>query len=55
MNKIIDGKKFTILWHANDLKTSHVDADVIYNVLSDIDVEYGKIAKMNITRGKAHK
>ena len=49
INKIIDNKQCAILWHVDDLKTSHVDPAVIYSVLSDIDVEYGKIAKMTIT------
>ena len=55
MKKIIDNKQYTILWHADDLKTSHVDPAVISSVLADIDAEYGKIAKMTITRGKVHK
>ena len=55
MNKIVGGKQCTILWHVNDLKTSHGDPAVIFNVLADIDAEYGKIAKMTITQGKVHK
>ena len=55
MNKIIDNKQGTILWHVDDLKTSHVDPAVISSVLSDIDTEYGKIAKMTIPQGKVHK
>ena len=55
MNKIIDNKQCTILWHADELKTSHVDPAVVSRVLSDIDAEYGKIAKMTITQGKVQK
>ena len=55
MNKIVYDKQCTIIWHVDDLKTSHVDPAVISSVLSDIDAEYGKIAKMTITRGKVHK
>ena len=55
MNKIIDNKKCTILWHVDDLKTSHVEPAVVSSVLADIDAEYGKISKMTIMRGKAHK
>ena len=43
MNKIIDNKKCTILWHVDDLKTSHVEPAVVSSVLADIDAEYGKI------------
>ena len=55
MNKIIDNKQYTITWHADDLKTSHVDPAVVSRVLADIDAEYGKISKMTIMRGKVHK
>ena len=53
MKKIIDNKQYTILWHADDLKTSHVDPAVISSVLADIDAEYGKIVKMTIMRDKS--
>ena len=33
----------------------HVDSDIFSRVISDIDAEYGKIAKINIMRGKIHK
>ena len=37
MNKIIDSKQCTILWHVDDLKTSHVDPAVVSRILADID------------------
>ena len=55
MNKIIDDNQCTILWHIHDLNTSHVDPAIISSVLSDINAEYGKIAKRPITRGKVYK
>ena len=55
MNKIIENKQCTILWNVDDLKTSHVDPAVFSSVLADIDVEYGNISKMTITRDKVHK
>ena len=48
-------KKCTVLFDVDDLKTSHVDPAVVSRVLADIDVEYGKIAKMTIMRVKVHK
>ena len=39
MNKIIDNKQCTILWHVYDLKTSHVDPAIVSSVLFDIDTE----------------
>ena len=55
MNKIIGDKQCTILWHADDLNTSHVDPAVIYSVPAEIDSEYAKIWKITITRGKFYK
>ena len=53
MNKIVEKKQCTILWYVNDLKTSNVDPAVVSSVLSDIDAEYGKIAKMTIMQGES--
>ena len=47
MNKIIYNKQYTILLHADDLKTSHVYPAVVSIVLSDIDSEYGNIEKID--------
>ena len=55
MNRIIDNKICTIIWHIEDPKTSYFDPDVISSVLAEIDMKYGKISKMVITRGKVHK
>ena len=55
MNKIIKGKQCTIHWHVDDMQMSHADYDIGSSILSDINAEYGKIAKMTITRGKIHK
>ena len=55
MNKIIYDKQCTIIWHVDNLKTSHVDSAVISSVLADIDAECGNIAKMTTMRGKLHK
>ena len=54
MNNIIYKNQCTILWHFNYLKTLHVEPTVISSVIDDIDAEYGKIAKMTITRGIVH-
>ena len=45
MNKIIDNKQCTILWHVDDLKTSHVDPAVVSSILADIDTELGRLQK----------
>ena len=54
MNKMVDGKQCTILWHVDDLKISHVDPKVVDKVLEDINEKYGKEAPITVTRGKVH-
>ena len=54
-NNTIYNKQCTILWNVNHLKTSHVEPAVVSSILAEIDVEYGNIAEMTITRGRVHK
>ena len=55
MKKIVNGKQFTIIWNVDYLKMSHIDSNIVSDVISGIDAEYGKIAKMAIMRGKIHR
>ena len=54
MNKTIDGKQCTIIWHVDDLMISHVDPDVVSNVIKDLSDKYGKTAPLTVNRGKVH-
>jgi hypothetical protein len=53
-NKMIDGKKCTILWHADDLKISHVSEDVNTDIIKIINDDFGKESPITITRGNVH-
>ena len=53
MNKIIDNKQCTILWHVYNLKKSHVETAVVSSVLANIDAEYGKICKNDHHAGQS--
>ena len=55
INKIVNDKQFTILWHVGNLKMFHFDSEIFSRVFSDIDTGYGKIVKITIMRGKIHK
>ena len=55
VEKIVKGKQCTVIWHTNYLKLPHVDSNIVSSIIADIDAEYGKSAKMTITRGKIHK
>ena len=41
-NKMINGKQCTIGWHVDDLKISHVDSEVVDDILNNLDERYGK-------------
>ena len=50
-NSMIDSKQCTIVWYVDDNKISHVDPNVVTNVIQKIE---GKFGKMSNTRGKEH-
>jgi hypothetical protein len=51
-NKKINGQKCTITWHIDDLKISHVDSNVVSDIIKKIDKVFGRKAPLTITRGK---
>jgi len=51
-NRIINQKQCTIAWYVDDKKISHVDKDVVTQVIQDLEKKYGK---MSVTRGCKHK
>ena len=60
VNKMINGKQCTILWHVDDLKISHVDPSVVSHVIDELnsvfgqEVVLGKRAELTVSRGKVH-
>ena len=56
-NKMINCKQITIAWHVDDLKISHVDPEVVTEIIEKLDRKYGKDTRGNkrpltIRRGK---
>jgi hypothetical protein len=51
-NKVINRKQFTITWHVDDLKLSHVDAKVVDDTITWLKSIYGEYMRVN-TSGKA--
>jgi len=41
MNKVIDGKQCTVLWHVDDIKISHVSENVITSMIEYLSEKYG--------------
>ena len=52
VNKTINGKQFTITWHVDDLKLSHVEKEVVHEMIYRVKSLYGN--NMRISRGKKH-
>ena len=50
-NKNIDGTQCTIIWHVDDLKISHRSEAVVKDIISRLEVKYGK---MSLKIGKIH-
>ena len=50
-NATIDGKQCTIGWFVDDTKISHVDPNVVTNIISILETRFGK---MKVTRGNHH-
>jgi hypothetical protein len=53
-NKTINGKQFTIIFHVDDIKLSHVDPLIVTMIIKKLMKEYGKLDQLTINRGKKH-
>jgi len=55
-NRYVNGKQHTVLWHVDDLKSSHVDPKVNDKFLLWLEKTYSsdKIGKVKAVRGKVH-
>ena len=52
MNKTVGGKQFTIFWHVEDLKISHVNPKVVEKVLSQLTTKYVKVSALTVRLGR---
>jgi hypothetical protein len=50
-NKVINGSTCTICWYVDDNKISHVDPNVVTDIIKIIETKFGK---MTVSRGKEH-
>lgn len=51
-NKMINGSQCTIAWHVDDNKVSHVDQEVIDNIMKLLETHFGEF---EVIRGDEHK
>ena len=52
VNKTINGSQWTIGWHVDDLKISHIDRMVNQEILDILQKKYGKEVPIPSTTGK---
>ena len=48
VNKMINDKQCTVVWHVDDMKTSHVNKKVVDNFISMMECEFGKETLLSI-------
>ena len=54
MNKIVNGKQLTIVWHVDDCKISHEDKDVVDDTIRKLEECFGDESSITVTPGKVH-
>jgi hypothetical protein len=52
--KMVEGSQCTVIWHVDDLKISHVNKDVVTNVIHLLQTKYDKLAPLTETCGAMH-
>ena len=53
-NRTINDSQCTIVWHADDLKISHADPDVVTSMIDKLSKVFGMEAPLTVNRGKHH-
>ena len=53
-NKVINGSQFTIMWHVDDLKMSHIDPRVLDAFVGDLNQVIGKESLVVVHKGPRH-
>ena len=51
-NKMVNRNQCTILWHVDDLRISHVNSNVVTDMINTIDAEFGQESPISVKRGK---
>ena len=52
--KIVNNKQLTVVWHVDDLKTSHVDNGEVEELITQLIVWYWKGVGITVYKVKAH-
>ena len=54
VNKTINGHQMTVVWHMDDLKVSHVDANEVDQFIKQMEETFGVDAPLSVSRVKIH-
>jgi Reverse transcriptase (RNA-dependent DNA polymerase) len=54
VNKMIDGKQCTIIWHVDDLMLTHVQQEVLDHIVSELSKKFGKEDPLSVHTGDVH-
>jgi hypothetical protein len=54
VNKIINGKQCTILWHVDDINGSHVEQKVLDDIAKQLNDKYGQEMSLTVHRRMVH-
>ena len=54
VNKMINGKQMTVVWHVDDLKVSHVDASEVEKFVQRMEATFGQDTPLTVSRGQVH-
>jgi len=52
VNKTINGRQRTIIWHVDDLKISHIDKKVVEDIIKLLNEKFGRESPLTTTRGR---
>jgi len=52
VNKMIDSKQCTALWHVDDIKMSHASQELLDSIADKIAKKYGQESPLMIHRGR---
>lgn len=53
-NKEENGFQCTVTWHVDDLKISSKSKDMVNNLITKLNTQYGKIKPLTVSRGLVH-
>lgn len=54
MNKTINGRQCTAVWHVDDIKMSHFKQDVLDSISDELSARYGKESPLTVQKGTVH-